>query len=171
MKRFFVALLASAGLHLLLTLGLLRVPSFPRLEHQSSEAAEIDLVDENNKLFVRFAPAPEEQISEDEQTKARFKSAVRQRVIKETRTARSGLTQNTSGPAPGSWIENMQRRPQSNKRDDAEELKVSPGWDNVRHDFAAIDSMPGPSMTGEALPQDVAIGSFNAVSYTHLTLP
>lgn len=155
------AILISLAVHLILTWSIGQVPS-SWLPKKPQEII-VEIVDRGSpsedlkKQVVRESMAPEEQKNEDESEPARFLSAQKQRVLLETRAQKTGITKN------------RQMNEIAQKLDDQKKLKRQVKEDDLFAKYKPIDfhralQEEGLSTVGEALPTDVAVGSFSALN-------
>lgn len=155
--RIFYGILLSLLVHFILVLGLDKAAPYfeTKLHKATKEVAEIELVESTPskkspaRQIVREAIAPKSQLKEEDESLARFLSAERQRVKKESRAANSGLTQNR--------VQGKSQKPQAKDYDPDNIITRT-----LREQPRGFD--PAPSTIGDALPQDVSIGSFTALN-------
>lgn len=163
------ALVLSLVVHFLLVLVLAK--GVPYFEPKPIDITTIDLVekpfpsrsvkakarDMNTRQVVRQALAPQKELKEDDTDLARFLSADKQRVRRELQAANTGMTTNRS---PGQKENSESKENKPTPKDYASE-----GVDiakNLKEYAQSIENTP--STVGEALPQDVSIGSFTALN-------
>lgn len=159
--RILYGILLSLAIHYILVQGMELAALY--FGTQPKQTTEIVLVEAPiskksekslNRQIVREALAPEIERKENDENLARFLSASRQRVKKESQAALSGKTKNSSPQA--------KMIPQIKYDSDniiTKTLQSNP------HGFNS-----SPATIGEAIPQDVSIGNFTALntdSYTH----
>ncbi|WP_413288765.1 energy transducer TonB [Bdellovibrio sp. HCB337] len=170
------ALALSLVVHCLLVL--IMDKGAPYFEPKPVDITTIDLVETpkppaktqklRNKLdrqVVREALAPKSELKEDDSDLARFLSADKQRVHREMQAAASGMTTNRS-PGQNQPSESKQNKPvpkdprrQSAKDFDPEGVDIAK---NLKEYAQSVES--APSTVGDALPQDVSIGTFTALN-------
>lgn len=171
------ALALSLVVHSLLILILDRGAYYFEPKHR--EITSIDLVeaptpsktqknknlDKTTRQVVRQALAPKNDLKEDDTDLARFLSADKQRVRREMQAATTGMTANRN-PGQSQKSESNENKPapqdprrQSAKNYDPEGVDIAK---NLQDYAQSIES--APSTVGEALPQDVSIGSFTALN-------
>lgn len=148
------ALILSLAVHFLLVLLMDKGAS--HFESKAVEITTIDLIEnppasQIRRQIVRQTLAPRPELKEDDTQLARFLSAEKQRVRKELQAANSGLTQNRQAASDP--------RKSSPKDFSPEGIDIAK---NLREYAQSQDS--SPSTIGEALPQDVSIGSFTALN-------
>lgn len=168
MRHLRRALWASLLIHLLLAGGLWQVPA-DWASPPAVEIAEIQIVerpadlDDKTKNLVRQADPPEKILVNDE-SKARFLSEQRQRVLLETQARRTGMTQNGSPLPADSWM-NETRPLRGGTKSDRRAVRMD-GYEPIPlprpNDARAFAD--APSMTGELLPNDVSIGDFTSLN-------
>ena len=172
------ALVLSLIIHSLLVLLLDK--GAPYFEPKPIEVTTIDLVEKKadepksaksksktpeNRQVVREALAPKQELNEDDTDLARFLSADKQRVRKEMQAAASGRTANREdGTKKNSDSKERKSAPQdprkaSPKNYDPDGIDIAK---NLKEYAQSIES--APSTVGDALPQDVSIGSFTALN-------
>jgi TonB family protein len=172
------ALILSLIVHTLLVLILDK--GAPYFEPKPVDITTIDLVEKpetpvtkklekkskNDRQIVRQALAPKEELKEDDSDLARFLSADKQRVRKEMQAATSGMTQNrTAGQKDPSKSEEEKLKPQRDPRKEQAKDYDPEGIDIAKNLKEYAQSMQdAPSTMGDALPQDVSIGSFTALN-------
>lgn len=163
----------SLVVHFLLVLLLAK--GAPYFEAPLPQVTSIDLVEsppapvpkktkapEPARQLVRQAPAPPEELKEDESELARFLSAERQRVRREMQAEATGMTANrAAGAAASSGKKTAQKAPKPSAKDfDPDGVDIAK---NLREYAQSVDNN-APSTVGETLPQDVSIGSFTALN-------
>jgi TonB family protein len=170
------ALILSLIVHSILVLILDK--GAPYFEPKHTDIATIDLVEKpatekkpekKNKAdrqIVRQASVPKHELKEDDTDLARFLSADKQRVRKEMQAAVSGLTQNRAPGQkdPSDSKEQKLKRPQDPQKEaaknhDPEGVDIAK---NLKEYAQSLDT--APSTMGDAVPQDVSIGSFTALN-------
>lgn len=156
------ALILSLIVHLLFVLLMNKGAS--RFETKATDITTIEIIEtpsapKNHRQVVRQALVPKSELKENDSSLARFLSAEKQRVRQEMQSAQNGLTQN---------------RRQDSKSDPrkASPKDFSPEGVDIAKNLReyAQSQEKTPSTVGEALPQDVSIGSFTALNtdrYTH----
>lgn len=169
MAAFFRILLVSATIHLLLMLGVVQLAEQMEKAAQKEESIEIALVEpmpseEPQKQIVRQAVVPKDQlVPPEDETLARFLSEQKQRVRAEQRAAQTGMTENRQ---PTARKNNQQNRTQQQ----VQSPTTPPADDGFRdvdisRELAEMNRLnQGHSQVGEALPNDVKIGSFTALN-------
>lgn len=134
---------------------------------QKEESIEIALVEpavseEPERQIVRQAVVPDSQIvPPEDETLARFLSEKKQRVRAEQRAAQTGMTENRQATQRN----NQQNRPQQSAQ--RPPPREDDGYRDVdiSKELAEMNRMnQGQSQVGEALPNDVKIGSFTALN-------
>lgn len=172
--RVLQGILLSLWIHftlvVLLNLGATYIPRlFPP---KTYERIEVEIVDSQNettskeKQIVRQAIAPDKIKVEESEDPLTFLSEQSQRVKQQTQALLKGMTKNRANQPTPEPTEIPEKRETSQVRPSskgdlgafAPEYRKTP---QVQRE-AAIDS--GMSTIGEALPQDVAIGSFTALN-------
>lgn len=154
----FRALYVSLFIHMFLYLGINFFPSRWTAAPES-QIAEIEILnrpfdEKDEQQFVRQTPVPEKMKLEDDST-ARFMSEQKQRVLLETRAKNSGLTQNADESRPQRHkMEQTQRKP----------TRDISGYEPIELPNPNQIMPEGQSTVGEALPKDVAVGSFTALN-------
>jgi TonB family protein len=139
-----------------------------------SQAITVDIIDEETsqnktqKQIVRETKVPEEAKARDSKDPLSFLSAEDQRVKKQTRAPEIGMTKNrTNEPINPDEIP-----PQPNKQQTAKAQKdprTPGGLDPFTPQYKKTpattrDLERGMSTVGEALPNDMAVGSFTALN-------
>lgn len=169
----FRALILSLIVHMLIMLGVGHLPEVWVWDQATPEIAEIEFIEAPSRpadspQIVRDVTPPENVI-DDNNEEARFLSAQRRRVLLETQSRESGLTQNSPlKPLPhDSWLRkfaqnneagNPQERQNESSPDGFRPIPLpSPG--QMRQAFEGA-----PSTTGERLPDDVSLGEFTALN-------
>lgn len=148
-------LLISLSVHLLLSWLLMQVPqSWTRPSSVKTSQVKVQLIDKpaskDERQVVRDTSIPEAQKSLDDAL-ARFLSAKRQRVVLETQAKNSGMTKNRS-----------EYKFETPPKKTAQSGKDITGYKPV--DFSKALQDKGESTVGEALPTDLAVGSFTALN-------
>lgn len=172
------ALVLSLIVHFLLVLVLDK--GAPYFEPKPIEITTIDLVEkkadekpaskskskpQENRQVVREALAPKQELKEDDTDLARFLSADKQRVRKEMQAAATGMTSNReASQKQASNSKEKKPTPQdprkaSPKNYDPEGIDIAK---SLKEYAQSVES--APSTVGEALPQDVSVGSFTALN-------
>ncbi len=130
----------------------------PRLETTEVEIIDKPFDQKNTRQVVRQPVVPEKIKFRDE-AQARFLSEQRQRVLLETKARETGLTQNrqASHPLP-------QRPPQ---KETSTSPKDPEGYEPIRLPRPNELTEQGASTVGEALPNNMALGSFTALNTDH----
>lgn len=147
-RGLFISLIA----HIILSWLLYQVPSSWLESEQKQKSVEIEIINQKEKddrQVVRATSIPEAQKSLDEAL-ARFVSAQKQRVHLETKARDTGMTKNRTQ----NNFEKLKRLTQTGKDVD--------GYQPV--DFTKALQEKGISTVGEALPIDLAVGSFTALN-------
>jgi len=172
------ALALSLVVHFLLVLILDQAA--PYFEPQAINITSIELVEKPappvkvekakprekvDRQIVRQAMVPQKELKEDDTDLARFLSQDKQRVRKETQAETSGMTSNRS-PGQKANSERKENKPttqDSHKKTakdyDPEGIDIAK---NLKEYAQSLDN--APSTVGEALPQDVSIGTFTALN-------
>lgn len=167
MAALFRILLLSATIHFLLMLGVVLLADRMKKTWQKEESIEIALVEpavseEPERQIVRQAVVPDSQIvPPEDETLARFLSEKKQRVRAEQRAAQTGMTENRQATQRN----NQQNRPQQSAQ--RPPPREDDGYRDVdiSKELAEMNRMnQGQSQVGEALPNDVKIGSFTALN-------
>lgn len=154
----------------------------PRVPRLTDSITEIEIIPENaaakkafqpkkqpDRQVVREVQVPKSELKEDDTDLARFLSADRQRVRKEMQASQSGMTKNREQGSADKIREQEQKksladRTQNERFETAKDYSPD-GVDiakNLQEYARTMD--PAPSTVGEALPQDVSIGSFTALN-------
>lgn len=172
------AIILSIAAHLLL-LAVLNLFA-DRFVLKQPEVTEITLLPAQEPVptkpqqqVVRDAFVPDKLKAPDDDTLARFLSAQKQRVKKESQSAQSGMTQNRQGRARNS-DDSKPARPRSAPQSVAKDLEEQgfKRWDpaqDLRQLNRTTATDAGASTTGESLPTDVSIGSFTALNTDRFT--
>lgn len=193
------AIFLSLIVHVILMIVLALTASDPNLRR---DVTEIDIVSpppppqqsqKKQQQIVRDAFVPDKLKAQEDESLARFLSAQRQRVKKETQSANSGITQNREGKSrdvkedqkatDAKTNQDQQQQQQQQKqaqnkkpgqRDlDKEGFKTwDPGGDMRamnRASSTAGSRASAASTTGESLPTDVSVGSFTALNTDRFT--
>lgn len=170
------SILLSFTFHLLLILGLLWIlPEFIAREPEvvefewTPEQQIADALKVKDKTIVRQVELPEKlQLKEDE-TLARFLSEKKQRVKEETQAAITGMTKNRSNseqtvPTPDndSKSPTAEKTPQENKKTESDDGYRQVDISQQLNELKSFND--GFSSVGEALPQNVRVGSFTALN-------
>lgn len=170
------ALILSLIVHSLLVLILDK--GAPYFEPKPFDVTTIDLIEnapekksapskdkKEQRQIVRQALAPKQELKEDDTDLARFLSADKQRVRKEMQAAASGLTQNREA-GQKEKSDSEERKPTAQDPRKARPKNYDPdGIDIAKNLQEYAQSMDNaPSTMGDALPQDVSIGSFTALN-------
>lgn len=167
MAAFFRILLVSASIHFLLMLGVVLLADRMERTWQKEESIEIALIEpavseEPERQIVRQAVVPDNQIvPPEDETLARFLSEQKQRVRAEQRAAQTGITENRQTTQRN----NQQNRPQKSAQ--RPPPREDDGYRDVdiSKELAEMNRLnQGQSQVGEALPNDVKIGSFTALN-------
>jgi TonB family protein len=148
----------SLAFHLVLFLIISLIPP-AWTQHQPAEVTEIEIVnkpfnEKNTQQIVRQPVVPEKMKLHDE-ADARFLSEQRQRVLLETKARKTGLTQNSDPNRP--------RPPEPEKKPPQQTAKLE-GYEPIRLPRPNEILNEGSSTVGEALPNDIALGSFTALN-------
>jgi len=170
------ALILSLIVHLLLVLILdkgapyfepkpIDVTTVELIEKTPEKKAPAKSKDKEARQVVRQALAPKQELKEDDTDLARFLSADKQRVRKEMQAAANGLTQNREeGQKEKSESEERKKVPQEAHKERAKDYDPE-GIDIAKHLKEYAQTMESaPSTVGDALPQDVSVGSFTALN-------
>lgn len=148
-------LIISLVIHVLLSWLLLQMPeSSPVLSSQKPNTVEVEIRNQPSKedlQVVRETSIPEAQKSLDDAL-ARFLSAKKQRVVLETKAKESGMTRNRTQ----NNFETPKKYTQAGKD--------FSGYKPVDFSKALREKDKGLSTVGEALPTDLAVGSFTALN-------
>jgi len=147
----------------------------------NAETITVEIVDPEEsqnetktKQIVRETKVPEKLKVHDSEDPLAFLSAERQRVKKQTQAPNSGMTQNRSGErVPEQESVQPQQSTQSKIKTDPR----APGnLEAFTPKYRKAPTLPqsepmdrGLSTIGEALPKDVAVGSFTALNTDRLT--
>jgi TonB family protein len=179
--RFFYGVLLSILVHYILVLTLEKAA--PYFETKPERVAEIEIIEtpkaeekpknDPSRQIVRQALAPEKELKEDDEDLARFLSETRQRVRKESQAAVSGMTKNREQGqkqnTPQQKRPPQQARQPAKKSSDQGSQERAKDYDpdniiarTLRENPRGYDS--APSTMGDAVPQDVSIGSFTALN-------
>ncbi len=175
------ALILSLIVHSLLALVLDK--GAPYFEPKPIDITTIELVEtpkttaqqkaekKNDRQIVRQALAPKKELKEDDTDLARFLSADKQRVRKEMQAAASGMTQNrAAGQKNSSESKDKKLKQQKDPRKEQPKDYDPEGIDIAKNlKEYAQSAQEAPSTVGEALPQDVSIGSFTALNTDRYT--
>lgn len=161
--RLLRALLISLAVHFLLVLFVdYGAPYFtPKPLTPAQSVTEIEILPakpekaplKKERQIVREAPAPKSELKEDDTDLARFLSADRQRVKKEMQASHSGMTQNRQ---PAKSAERPRKETPKDMTPDGVDIAK-----NLREYARTVEA---PSTVGEALPQDVSVGSFTSLN-------
>lgn len=172
------ALILSLVVHFFLVLLLDK--GAPYFEPKPIEITSIDLVetpaaepkkpaskkDKEDRQIIRQALAPKSELKEDDTDLARFLSADKQRVRKEMQAATSGMTQNrVAGQKAPSESKEQKLNDQKNARKETAKDYDPEGIDiakNLKEYAQSVED--APSTMGDAVPNDVSIGSFTALN-------
>lgn len=126
------------------------------IEIQESKASQ----NEKSKQIVRQAIAPDKIEPEESQDPLTFLSERSQRVRKQMQAQKSGKTENRGSqkPVKNSALNNKSRTPK----------EIDPFADSFSQSrsgsSASFSQQTGVSTIGEALPQEVSVGSFTALN-------
>lgn len=164
------ALFLSLAVHFLLLVFLdLGAPYFsPDVPNVQHSVTEIELVPEKpraqavkkERQVVRQSTPPKAELKDDDDIDlARFLSADRQRVRKEVQASQTGMTRNREAAAS-----TEKHRKETPKDYSPESVNIAK---NLQEYARTVD--PAPSTVGEALPQDVSVGSFTALNTDRYT--
>lgn len=185
--RLFQAVVLSLVIHFLLVFLAEKVS--PYFETKPRDVTEVELVekkpDEVTKVkppplppkpkqqIVRQALAPDKLLREEDETLARFLSAQKQRVREESQARMSGMTQNRNESNSRSQQQKQQKtqalpqQPQNAPKDyDPNGIDITK---NLKEYQQMQAQQSAPSTVGEALPQDVKVGSFTALNTDRFT--
>lgn len=171
------ALILSLVVHFFLVLLLDK--GAPYFEPKPIEVTTIDLVEKQaeptkaptkknseDRQIVRQALAPKQELKEDDTDLARFLSADKQRVRKEMQASTSGMTQNrAAGQKAPSESKEQKLNPQKDARKETAKDYDPEGIDiakNLKEYAQSIED--APSTMGDAVPNDVSVGSFTALN-------
>ncbi|MEZ0390732.1 MAG: TonB C-terminal domain-containing protein [Pseudobdellovibrionaceae bacterium] len=140
-----------------------------------SEAITVEILDEKKsqnetqKQIVRDTNVPDEVKAPESENPADFLSAHTQRVKKQTQAAVSGMTQNRDGQTSPEESK-RENRPQQNSSQKSDP-RFPGGLEAFTPKYRTAPSLPqepsqdqGLSTIGEALPNDIAVGSFTALN-------
>ena len=170
--RILYGILLSLIVHF--TLVFVLDKAAPYFETIPKDVTEIEIITPENqenthkpdRQIVREALAPEQELKEDDEDLARFLSQNRQRVRKETQAANSGVTKNRSAAqkedkakaSPSESVaEAMKPKAQGYEPDNIIQRTM-----NERRSASPFDD--APSTMGDAVPNDVSVGSFTALN-------
>lgn len=187
--RFYLAILISLILHILLNLGLYWAPR--TLAPSPREVFEVELAEKKNtstkssqkqRQIVRESLVPDHMKlkQQEDETLAKYLSANSQRVKQEMKAAQSGMTQNRA-PSPSS-----QTQPSQPKTSRGEKLnqdlatdedviyknrkKGEDSQETHRELPNFLENLPrGQSTVGESLPEEMQVGSFTALNTDRFT--
>lgn len=150
----------------------------------NTESISVEILDEESqnetdkKLIVRDAQIPEKLKVHDSQDPLSFLSADRQRVKKQTQAATTGMTKNRNGEKAAKEV--TRQTPEQNNKSSQSLVQTDPRLPGNLEAFTPkyrkapslpqeVDLERGLSTVGEALPKDVAVGSFTALNTDRLT--
>jgi len=156
----------------------------PYFETKRPQVAEVELIEtpaakkspappkeDKSKQIVRQSLVPKKELKDDDEDLARFLSADKQRVKKEMQAAVSGMTQNRAqGNNKALQPDKPQQQQDKKKAQQDRRQATSKDYDaeNIITRTMQEQRQQGydqaPSTVGEALPQDVSIGSFTALN-------
>jgi TonB family protein len=169
------AILFSFSFHILLILAAVFV--VPLLATPPAETPiEVSIISPtptNSKkvreqTVVRQALVPDRMKVPEDETLARFLSEQKQRVKQETQAEKNGMTENRSNLSTSSKEKKLQtKKPQEKKITRKDESPDKDGYRNVdiSKDLQDLNRLnDGASTVGQALPNDVRIGSFTALN-------
>lgn len=170
----------SLIIHLVLVLLFQQVPKDILLAQELTNRVgiEVEVVNkpmDQEQQIVRSADAPQEQLEELDKLKekAKYLSEKTQRVIEETKAQLTGQTKNRI-PQPRFLQDALQEKSrqlannrETEKTPDGEEAvqKQSQLQKRVRKELYEV----GPSTMGDALPKEMAVGSFTALNTDKFT--
>lgn len=142
------------------TIDLVETPAEPAKKEPKNKKTDKD----RERQIVRQALAPEKERKEDDTDLARFLSADKQRVRKEMQAAASGMTQNRAAGQQKPSDSKEQKTSQDQRKDtpknyDPEGIDIAK---NLKEYAQSVEQ--APSTIGDALPEDVSIGSFTALN-------
>lgn len=180
--RVLQGILLSLLVHLLLAWSSQFAPMF--VTKLDTKPITIDIIESQNKTknkdskqdrqIVREALLPDRLKVPDSDDPLRFLSAQSQRVKQQTKAYLSGMTKNRSQTSPGKRTDSKQdekheekQKNQNSKldRDPKKSLDAfAPGYRKAPSLSEDLKMDQGLSSLGEALPQEVAIGSFTALN-------
>lgn len=170
--RVLQGILLSLLVHLLLVWASQYAPLFaPR---PAAKPITVEIVDSQNETkrkdqqIVREALIPDKLKVTESEDPLKFLSAQTQRVKQQTKALLSGMTKNRSQKSPS-------RPTDQSKEKETGKLKLNPkqqgNLDAFAPNYRKTPSFPrdlqmdqGISSVGEALPQEVAVGSFTALN-------
>ena len=159
----FRAAYLSIALHIFIYLVMTFIP--PEWAHNpfsqpKIQATEVEIIDrpfdsKKTRQIVRQPVVPE-KIKFHDEAQARFFSEQKQRVLLETKAQETGLTQNRDAAHP------LQKSPPPKETKTVS--KDMDGYEPIRLPRPNELTEQGVSTVGEALPTDVALGSFTALN-------
>ena len=153
----------SIAIHLLIYLVMNIVPpewaQSPFLEPRP-QSTVVEIIDrpfdsKKSQQIVRQPLVPE-KIKFHDEAQARFLSEQKQRVLLETKAREIGLTQNRDAAHP--------QRPTPPKKETSNAAIDPNGYEPIRLPRPNELTEQGSSTVGEALPNDIALGSFTALN-------
>lgn len=166
--RILYALLLSLILHVFMTwtfslvpdqwAPISRIPKISRVDVQLISKTD----DPMKQQIVRDTEIPEAQKAPEQKDPARFLSARTQRVWVETKAKKTGLTENRTLNQLKLQQEEAKAEKQRHKDEKNDEFALYKPVDFHKALRQVQDE--GYSTTGEALPNDLAIGDFNALN-------
>ena len=175
MRIGYIALALSLILHLLLIMGVRMVPyDLIQANANSNETIEIDYTDEleNEKTIVRQNEIPIEQLIKELKTKAHYLSEKTQRVSKETKAEKTGLSQN---------LFNQKNKFNSNQQPNESKIKQPIQKNNfdqdLKSDFQQAlqqgnqfnQYQAQESQIGEVVRKEVSVGQITALNTDQYT--
>lgn len=171
--RVLQGILLSLSIHFFLVWAAQYAPvPEPRL---ASKLITIDIIESQNKTknknsekdrqIVREALLPDKFKTPDSEDPLRFLSAQRQRVKQQTKALHNGMTKNRSQTSAAKAADQPQKSPTKASREAQNGLNVfAPHYRKTPTPSEDLNMEKGLSSLGEALPQEVAVGSFTALN-------
>lgn len=164
------AILFSFSFHILLILAavflaplLITPPAEAPIEVSIISPVPTNTKKVREQSVVRQALIPDRMKVPEDETLARFLSEQKQRVKQETQAANNGMTENRSNLS----TTNSEKKSQQKKVTRPEESPDKDGYRNVdiSRELQEMNRLnDGVSTVGQALPNDVRIGSFTALN-------
>ncbi|PIS10273.1 MAG: energy transducer TonB [Bdellovibrio sp. CG10_big_fil_rev_8_21_14_0_10_47_8] len=163
--RVLQGILLSLLIHFLFVWG---AQYAPLLAHRpESKAITVEILDRpfqnETGTIVRESLIPEKLKAQESEDPLKFLSRQTQRVRQQTRALINGMTQNRAAQAPS---QTKKARPDGNPMNQKNFDAFAPAYQKKPAAMAAQDLQleQGLSTIGEALPQEVAVGSFTALN-------
>jgi TonB family protein len=165
------AILFSFSFHILLILAAVFIvpllatpPAETPIEVSIISPTPVNIKKGKEQTIVRKALIPDRLKVPEDETLARFLSEQKQRVKQETQAAKNGMTENRSNL---STTKKLDEKKEQKKITRQEESPDKDGYRNVDiskelQELNRLDD--GASTVGQALPNDVRIGSFTALN-------